>query len=284
MKLFLIGWSGKDFGLAEVARRLQNTGHKIIYWTCSDKEINLVDFPDTIFHKHLDALEGRPAPALLNEKFNPPGEELLHNLSKTESTVITMMNKHFENWQVEERKHFYRHYVGYWHHILTKFKPDAVIYPTIPHTVYDFVIYSLAKLLNIKNIMFEQIWIGDRMIWAYDFQTGFPLLKDKISKNKNENFNSKDLDGDFRKEYELQNEPGKDATPAFVKYFKSRFSGKNLISLKLKIILTSIKDRSFLWRVAVFINKFFGENLVKEYRLVRVYPDFSKKFVYFPLH
>ena len=51
MKLFLIGWTDKDFGFYDVAVKLKEAGHQIIYWSAFNifKDIKTSEFPETIF-------------------------------------------------------------------------------------------------------------------------------------------------------------------------------------------------------------------------------------------
>ena len=282
MKLFLIGWN-QDFGLIEVARHLQSIGHEIIYWTYPNKEINPENFPDTIFHKHSDAVEGIPAPVLLNETFDPPSEELLHNMLEAESIVMTMMNKHFENKTVSERKNSYLHYVRYWNGVIQKYRPDAIIFPVIPHAVYDYLIYSLAKIHQIKTIAMEPIWIGDRMVIMTDFKNGSDAIPIELRNCLDRQVLLGELSEDLQKEYNLQNSE-KDATPIFVTHIKDRYAGIQLLKLKARIILKSIYDFSIFRKLKTSLLRKFDSDVKKEYERVQQKPDFSEKFIYFPLH
>ncbi len=285
MRLFLIGWSGKDLGLIEAARRLRERGNKIIYWTCPDvdKLINAEDFPETVLHDHFEALKGVPAPSLSKEEFDPPGEMLLYNLLEAESTAMIMMNKHFEGWPASKRKQLYYTYVGYWYGVIQKFRPDIILYTNVPHTVYDYVIYAIAKLLKIKTLMLEPSWISDRLLLIEDFKKGCEMVSEALEKNGSNHFQLPDLSEDLQEYYRLQTEKLLDTTPIFVRHAKSQYSGLSLFIFKLKIIWKSIKDFTFLRKIFSFFKKSLGKNIIKEYQNVQQEPDFSKNFVYFPL-
>lgn len=280
MKLFLIGWSGKDLGLNEVVYRLQNAGHKIVYWTCSNiDEIDAKDFPDTIFHYSFDALYGIPAKELENNNFPPPDENLLKQLGEAESIVLTMMNKRFEGWPISKRKRLYYTHVRYWQGVLKKFKPDAILLTSMPHTVYDYVVYCLARLLNIRTIMLETTWLGDRLLLLEDFKKGCEMLSKEAERNINRQFSLSDLSEDFQNYLKLLG-----ITPLFLGQMKSQYSGYKFFVLKLKIVLNSIKDLTIFRKILEFLKKRLGKNIIKEYRSIQIEPDFSKKFVYLPLH
>lgn len=283
MKLFFINWARKDLGLVEVAKNLKKSGHEIVYWTSFLKEIDKKDFPGTIFHEHLDALEGIPAPDLLNEKFDPPGEKLLLDMLEAESTVMTMMNKHFEKKTVTERKHLYLQYIRYWNGVLKKYRPDAVIFPTIPHAVYDYLIYSLAKVHKIKTVLMEPIWISDRVVIMTDYKDGSQDILTELKRNLASSVSLKELSEDLQKEYKLQNSK-EDATPIFVTHIKNRYAGYQFLKLKAQIVLKSIINFSIFRHLKSFLMNHFGSNIKKEYERVQNKVDFSKKFIYFPLH
>lgn len=288
MRLFLINWSGKKLGLIDAARELQKN-HQLVYWTCANaaEEVDAAEFPGTILHDHSEALRGEPAKKLAGERFPPPGAGLLNKLYETESTVLTMMNKHFEQKTVSERKYLYWKYVGYWNAAIQKYRPDAVIFPTIPHTAYDFVIYALAKIYNIKTVMMEPIWIGDRMISMNDYIEG-----PKIFLNKAEPFLEREvaLNGvsrDLQDEYASQDNAKKDATTIFVKNIKKQYSGIKSLKIKVRSFWTTItvlKDFSVFTKILTYFFRRFLPNQKTEYESLATPPDFGKKFVYLPLH
>ena len=283
MKLFFINWSRKELGFTDVVKNLRKDGHEVIYWTSFLNEINRKDFPGTIFHEHFSALEGIPAPDLASEDFDPPSEELLHSLLEAESTVMTMMNKHFEKKTVTERKYLYLEYIRYWNGVLQKYQPEAIIFPTIPHAVYDYLIYSLAKVYRIKTVLMEQVWVGDRTVIMTDYKNGSEAVLAEFRRRLTQKASLEELSEDLQREYKLQNSK-EDATPLCVTHIKDRYSGSQLFKLKARIVFKSILDLSIFRKLLNFLLKHFDSNIKKEYERVQQKPDFSKNFVYFPLH
>ncbi len=284
-RIFFLGWSGKDLGKIKVIEELKKSGQEIVYWTVVnlDSEVDKSKFPGTIFQEHSDALRALPPEELRDNDFPPPSKDLISRLYEVESVVMTMMNKKFENLGISERKNLYYEHLRYWHGVLQKFQPDIIIYPTVPHTIYDFVAFSIARILNIKNLIIEQSWIGDRMLISNDYQKGFPKLISELTKNRSKNFFLSDLSHDLQDEYSLQNTKGADPTPIFVKHFQAQFFGLPLLIKKIKIIFSSIIDLTFFKKAANLIKSRFGENPIREYQFTQSDPDFSKKFVYLPL-
>ncbi|MDO8619790.1 MAG: hypothetical protein Q7R64_00375 [bacterium] len=285
MRLFFLNWSGKDLGMIEVVRALKKE-HDVVYWTCSNvkMEVDAREFPGTILHEHTDALHGIPPEGFLGD-IPPADPELLRALSEAEVLTLTMMNKHFERKTVSERVFLYQQYVAYWDAVLKKYAPDAIIFPTIPHSVYDFVVYSLAKHYGIRTVMFEPTWVGDRMIGMRDYVGGPSFLRNE--KTISSDVKISELSADIRKEYERHLQTGTDATPVFVKNIKRRYSGIRLLYIKCRSLVTSIsvhKDFSVLWKALLSPFGALKPNLKKEYEGVAVPPDVDKPFVYVPLH
>ena len=286
MKLFLMEWVGKDLGFVEVVKKLKNEGHEIVYWTGPnlDKHINQQQFPRTIFHDHFDALNAVSPEALAGEEFLPASEELIKQCYGIESAVLTMMNKRFESMSVSERKNLYYDYLGYWHAVLKKFQPDAILFPVSPHTVYDFVVYSLAQQLKIKTILFMLTRIGDRMMVMNSFEEGNRLLREFSLEKSPSNFSLNDLSKDLQDYYKNQVGPKAKLVLPDIKAQLQLYAPIKLFQQKVRAVLRSLKDLTLLERFVGYLKKRFGENIQKEYRSVQVKPDFSKKFIYVALN
>lgn len=288
MRLFFIGWSGKDLGLTEVVRKLKEK-HEIVYWSGDGSELEILrsEFPDTIFHDGLDALNGIPARGVDVSLFLPPDEKLLARLLDVESTVLTMMNKRFEGKLVSERKHLYYHFVQYWNGVLMALKPDAIIFSSAPHTVYDYVIYGIAKLLSIKTIFFELTAIGARSLSMRDFVVGSGALRKDIADNAEKSFEISDLETDIREYYEWQLNEKVSHVPTYMTKQFNRYSGLNKLPIKFRslwLMLTVHKDLSVLAKIFTYLPRHLTRNMKTEYASVKSLPDFAKKFIYAPLN
>lgn len=287
MRLFLF-WPNKYSNLSIVIQGLKNAGHEVSYWVGNNGAIELPKEPPpflggTIFHDHYDAWTGIPAEGIDPLEFPPAGRDLIDKMMKTESIVLTMMTKKFDTFGIDERKILYYKMLGYWHGVIEKFKPDAVIFSTIPHTVYDYIVYELARHLNIKTVMFEDTWVSDRLIMYNDWREGSKKLLSEIEKNKNKNFSTDDLSQDIKDYYLKQTDPKHDATPIYTSFYKSSNSGLNFLKKKALVVVQSIKEGRFFSRVVLFFYRKFKSNLRKEYKKFAVKPDYSKPFIYVPL-
>lgn len=286
MRLFFIEWYGKEFGMIEVVKRLKDQGHEIAYLSGYhlDDELDKKEFPNTIFHEYHDARAGLLAPGVDDSNFPPPSEDLLKQLLDIESAILIMMNKSFEWMPENQKKHLYYRYVQYWDGVIKKYKPEAMICPSAPHTVYDLALYGLAKLYNIKTIIFEQTSVYDRSIVMNDYAVGCPALKQQLEKDKGIVFKVEDLEPDIKKYWEKQMDSTVAPTPLIVKQMLRRYSRFKVLRLKVGAVIKSIIEHQFLDRFLQRLLRWGKGNLAREYDSLAVQPDFSKKYVYVTLH
>ncbi|MBI3046059.1 MAG: hypothetical protein HYY86_00730 [Candidatus Harrisonbacteria bacterium] len=285
-RIFIIGWSVDDgLGLVEVAKELQKQSHKIVYWTWAGTGIGKIadskEFSGVIWHSHEDAVAGLPAKEINTSNFFPPGEDLIAKLYEAESAVLSMMNKKYKDIGVSERKQIYFDLVRYWYGVIQTLKPDVVIHNDIPHTVYDFIIFSICELLNIKNIIFERIVQFDRMLLMNDYRIGSRSLEKALQDNRGRKFVLADLREDMRRHYQEQLS---DMVPRNIQKLKKNYIGKKAIFTKIKMIRDSLVNLTFFGKTFNFISKIFRENLKTEYESVALPADFTKPFIYVPLN
>ena len=285
MKTFLF-WPDHREEYIEVAEDLQRKGNDIIYWVCSSGYEQRLQgrFPKTVFHRERDALEGRPAKNFEEKNFPPANRNLIEKFHGTESVVLSMMNKHFDYMSIDERKQVYYNMLGYWYAVLLRFKPDALIFPAPPHSVYDYLTYTLAHALGIRTILFDCTIIGDRYIWMTDFRKGSEAICHALKCLERECITPQDLSEEMRGYYERSRSSSDPYIPPYVAEDKKKYSYMNVLLLRGRLVLRSIAERSFLKKTFLFVLKVFGENIHKEYRCVSRVPDLSEPFVYVPLN
>lgn len=188
MKIFLIGWS-TDI-LIGVAKELKRRGIDIAYWSLNWEvpatgQIDKKDFPGTIFHHSLEAIRARAAPGIEVGELEPIGQDLVSQLARCESETLTMMNRvDYTSVPFWKRKRFYYQYLKYWSGVLKKLRPEAIIFSTTPHMVYDFVLYHLARHLKIKTLMFNLTSIPDRLILQDNIEEGSKALLKELASNQ----------------------------------------------------------------------------------------------------
>lgn len=286
MRLFLIGWTDKDSGLYDVALNLREAGHRIIYWVSFNisKEVVVSEFSDTIFHDSLDAFGAKPAPGVDVSDFLPISAEVAKEFYETEAIILTMMNKKYEHLSVDERKHIYYTLLSYWMGVLKKYRPDAIVFQLIPHSVYDYVIYEVAKKLKIKTLLFKVTILDDRVFLVDDYKI-YPSLPSN-DLNARGNFQLENLSKDIRDSYLRfkEDRTSNQSAHIYVRNMMRSNSGWNLIRKKIKIGADSLRNLSFFKRSYNFLVRQFKLNPRIEYLRAQSPVDWNKKFIYVSLN
>lgn len=288
MKLFLINWGNEEPEMAAVAEDLQNDGHDIAYWVRSDKHFVLdrTPYANTIFHDYFEAVDGVPATHYIDHPIDPPSSDLLSDLSECQGTIFTMMERDIPESSILERFHLYTRYVGYWHHMLTLHKPDAIVFPTAPHRQFDYVIYSLAKYLHIKTVMLQHTVVSDRMFVMTDFRGGHPTLPEVHRSLEGTDVSLDDITVDVADYYRGQHALRQNTTPVDTQTRQKDPRGLALVRRKfLSVFRLPRKDvvRKIHDNVKEFVVR-MGPSARKEYEALATVPDFLKPAVFVPLH
>jgi len=279
-KRIFLNWADDIEETVKQILELQKLGHEVVYWIGLEGDRSAIW--EVIFHEHFDAWAGRPAQGIDPESFPPLCREFIEECSDIESIVLTMMNKRFEEANVDERRHIYYELMRYWLGILKTYKPDIVAFHSVPHSVYNYIIYVLAQKLGIRTLMFEDPWIGNRFLVYNDLKEGSRPLQEELKKQAGKNFTLDDLDPAF-KEYYLKQSGRQDMTPGYMKDQKKDHTVGSLSRTRLKAVKNGIKDGTLLKTVYQYLKRELGPNLRKEYAAVAKEPDLKKKFVYVPL-
>ncbi len=284
MNLFILGLGHVRPEQINIVKELQKT-HHISYWVRMEHvfQINKNEFPNTVFHNYRDALDGKPASGIDDSDFEPLSQESLIKFSETEAEILTMMEKKFELWSVNQKRDFYFDLMRYWRGVFEKFKPDLIIFSDVPHEVYSFVVYALAKDYGVKTIMFENIFDYGRLILFHDYKFGNDVLAEAKKNNFSEDYRLEDL-SDYTREYYKKQISGKDETPLYVSGYNKEHSGWNKFRRLTKARWAFVKDGTIFERAVKRFFKLFKSNVIKDYKKLETPPDFGKKFIYVPLH
>lgn len=300
MNIFL-SWARKpqDPDLSVLLSELEKNSHKVIYWVGSESTEKSIP-KGTLFHSYADALAAKSAPGIDASEFPPPGDNIIRKLYRVESIVLTMMNLVLDGCCVDERRNLYYQMLRYWLGILKRCKPDAVIFPNMPHFIYDYLIYELAHLFGIKTILFDDTRFPGRLLPFTDFNYLTKSIQEEIAKNRGKQFFVSDLAEDIREYYEPRSRLDYNIAPSYIVDLRNRRSFQ--WSFPWKQFTESLRDlsvfkkapRYVMWLLRVkggeimrkartHVSYVFVPDLRKEYEALQIVPDFSGRFVYFPL-
>ena len=119
---------------------------------------------------------------------HPLDEQILKKLVDCETMVLKMMERLAGNQEFaayDSRKMTYLKHVRYWNHVFETTKVDLVIFDNIPHEIYDYVIYCLCKLNNVKYIILFQA-LGDNVLFIDSIEDPSSALKSTYDELLNE--------------------------------------------------------------------------------------------------
>jgi len=85
--------------------------------------------------------------------------ETLVSLECYQPVALEMMNRLDvgDAFTFSERRRLYYSNLGYWSAVLRHFAPDLVVFSTVPHEVFDYVLYVLCGLKGTKTVVFEDL-------------------------------------------------------------------------------------------------------------------------------
>ena len=268
MRIFIIAWSNTSKEYLDIALKLEEKGHKILYWSGVIAGPNTENcqriMNQTIFHYRSDAILGLRPKEYKNTEFKPLGEDFISKLYETEVNLSTM--KLFDKIPKStlEKKNLYHNILEYWHGVIKELKPDLIIFSAWPHAGYNYAVYSLAKLLGVKTVLFEITRVYSRLLLANDFKIGSLDLKEAVEHNKNKEIKIEDLNSDIRDYYKSQTEQKRLVT-LDTRIANKSYSGVSLLAIKLKAVLISILDFSIFKKSYNYLLKQFKSNLKNKF-------------------
>lgn len=259
---------------------LQHAGHEIVYWV-GEKEAAHLTPATCVFHDHYDAWDAKRAQTLKAAEIPPADPTLVASMYSTESLILTMMNKRYDRAPVDERKHIYYTMLAYWNYVLERVRPDAIIYNTVPHSVYSNIAYDLAKKRGIETLMFEETWVAGRLMFYRDFWHGSSRVRAAVESARRGNVELSDLNPELREYYERQTHPKSAKTPWYMQRQRSIGAGFGLWAHRARVAFRAphlIFSRAF----GLFMRS-LRVDLRSEYEAVVQRPDLSRPYIYFPL-
>jgi len=176
----------------EIAKILyEKDGFYPVYWNVIDSIEDKIkeSFPNCILHNHFDALKGNPVKTFQNIELEPICPNILIQLNECEKITLRMMERndtYSNNFSFQDRILLYKYFVQYWITIIKKLEPKYIFFEEEPHQASEYVLYKVAKLLNINTIMFIRTTINQRMYAVNEFEIGSNIIKRDYQKLLND--------------------------------------------------------------------------------------------------
>ncbi len=283
MKLFIVNLGGMRRHQIDVARALKQH-HEIQYWVRMNHyfTVDETEFPGTVFHEYLDALKGVPPRSVDAGKYKPWSARDIAEYADVESEFMTMADKLYLDWPVNRRKDLYYDMLRYWGGVLEEFAPDVIIILSVPHEMYNFVLYRLARSRGIRTLILDDtVMDSDRFVIIEDYTKGNASLAKAGSSGRR--FTQSELSPEMR-EYYLTMTRSKNPSPPLMKTFFEAHTPLNNARRFLRVSIAFIKDGTIFERAVLKILKLLKPSLKDEHRAHETQADFGKPYVYFPLH
>lgn len=281
MRLFLINLGQKLPEQVAVARALKKN-HEILYWIRMRKHFTFDEneFTGTVFHEYLDALKCIPAPGVDTTAFEPWSREDIAAYSKTESEFMSMADKWYPDWPVNQRKDLYYDMLCYWSAVLERFAPDCIIFLGTPHEMYSFVMYSIAKARGIRTVILDNaVMEVGRYMLINDYAVGHIALANYKAEG---NVVLEDLSQEMREYYTRISNSTNPATPMMNAFARDHTLLQNLRRF-IRVTTAFIKEGTVVERGVLKLFKLMKPSLKDEYRAHERPADLTVPFVYFPL-
>jgi hypothetical protein len=296
----------------DVAERLFSEGVEPVYWIGWNKkgEEKKVKgkFPKIIFHSFEDAWKGKFPKE--TEKFSKSFLDPIFFKKKAfhENISLRMMDRmdlDRKSFNFNQRQRLFRQLVRKWKTVIDNVQPNIIISPSIPHRVFDYALYVVAKerkipFLTYQNTYFDGLIIPVEDVYnlpekVYDYRKYKNFkISSKIIKALDrargvyeeaepDYMKSKKIDGDF---YKLKSII-KDFTKKpllyinfLVRIFNSNQSyykdgSKNIEESNLSFFKVEFKK----WR-----GRAYKEKLKKYYNSLTVKPNLKNKYILIALH
>ncbi|MBU1895912.1 capsular biosynthesis protein [Patescibacteria group bacterium] len=289
MRIMLMEWANSLPELTEVASRLKKNNHQILYWVRDNSyfKVDEAEFPNTIFHEHVSAREGKSAEGLNLSDFEPLGSDVVSNFFDAESVVLSMMERYYGEKTLQEKKQLFYDLLRYWYGVAVKLKPEVVIFEEMPHHLHSYVAYSVFKFLKIKTIIVNSIYIKDKLLITSDIKFNSLELQSVLRKNFDKDFDFDNLSSDVKANLESGTPVERKPVKIIDFYNERKLKNKYGEGFSFSKILYKIKFfvRLFRWKnlQRYILNRLIG-NAKKEYVDMQINPDFGSKYVYVPLH
>jgi len=285
----------------ELARRLVNrykSAHPIIIST----EVFLKEayeiHPDAYVYGYKTNSKADYADLPFYQSCPPIDKNLLDSMSSYEPIILKMIDRQERREKLlryDERVRRYHAHLRYWNHVLEAAKIEAAVFFRTPHEIWDFIIYCLCKVKGIAVAYPYEFTSADAYgYFSIDIENqGHEVVEiyNELSlQYKDTVIDDIELPPDFQKLFDIQT--GNDSSSKTPFYMKP-----NSLTHKIKNFPGKVRQRGISHIKRVFlsftVNKSFEKTryfrsrtkkLYREYDKLSSTADFTKPYIYLPLH
>ncbi|MGD8562281.1 MAG: hypothetical protein PVG03_07095, partial [Desulfarculaceae bacterium] len=202
-----------------------------VYWAAWSKMERAVGeaFPEIVFHDSLDAARGICPKQGLEIPQTQLEPDLLDKLAKHEAISLKMMDRMDPlgtTFSYHQRVRLYHRLLAYWLGVLEHFKPDILVFPVLPHMIYDYIVYILGKTKKIETVMLSRSLIPGRYFVQKSFEDGPDQIIKAYKQASAENFTQERLSLTAAALFPASEEAKKDVLTAHMNHILSFYQDK----------------------------------------------------------
>jgi hypothetical protein len=159
MKKVIYSSLSRPFWLDVAFKLREKSDWMPVYWLARPEQEAKIRacFSDMVFHSTLDAIKGIPSPDFNPQTYIPIDTQVYQEFSMCQLTALKMMDRidALGSLDYHDRIRLFNFQLRYWMSVLNHIEPDLVVFATIPHLVFDYILYELCNAVGIKTLMFE---------------------------------------------------------------------------------------------------------------------------------
>ncbi len=280
---YFIGWE------ADNSHKIRDSYSECFYQTVEDAWIGL-GFPDIEYRFHFD-------------------ENLLKSISFEKLIALNMMDRLDLNrgsFSFDNREIFFNRLFKYWFTIIEKYNIELIISPSVPHRVFDYILYIVAKVKNIEFIMFQMTPFGTNSFIINDIDATPKYIKSYLNENRETNLVLRD---DIAKKIATIKQNYEEAKPDYMVEQQKEISNHSFIEdniLRVKNLynnpLSQFQKNSSYYimkkddlpyqksylnyerKINIYSNRRYLRRLKREYDKITIQPNYNQKYVFVALH
>lgn len=296
----------------EVAKKLdQELNIKPVYYIGwrNDTSRDITDlYPECFFQLVEDAWIGCGFPEDIDYRFSFD-EDFMKSISYEKFLAIKMMDRldlGRNSFSFANREIFFNRLLKYWMNIVETYNITMVISPSIPHRIFDYILYTVAKLKNIKFVIFQITPFSDSSFIIDQVEQTPTYLKEYIQTHQAEGIT---LRQDIQEKLLTLQKDYKAAVPSYMitqQKNADKLTFVNNMSNRIKNFIKNPltqfeKDKSYYimrpddlpYQKVYYTyerkllkqkNTHFIQTLQAQYASLAITPDYTKKYLFVALH
>ena len=216
-------------------------------------------FPGVLMHGMTHAILGLAHNEILSSPYEPLDKLILDEFSDSEARSLKMMDRisggSVDSFSYFERVRLYHRLLSFYLKLFDDIKPDLVMFPSVPHMNYDFIMYEVCKKRNIRTFILEKTPIQDLIYGIERYEDGLTEAKLDYDRNIDNALEKIDLWPESKIYLNSLLEGYDKGKPIHTKYKE-----ENIIN---DTVFSRMKKRVNIIKSAVFSDSFCGAEVLR---------------------